>query len=181
MLTRRSLLATVAAAIIREASSTKHHVEVTGSDLLGDGTRASPFRTAERALAAALRSASSEISFGPGIHLLPEGGFRINNSGVNVTGAGVNKTFLSGATPLSSWTKASSGDKLWTTKTSNHGRLLMQLFVQDKTASSFARRSPGDLRAVHIYRNDFFLLLRALENPTTSTVSYYGLQPLLQN
>ena len=84
----------------------KLHIELTGNDQTGDGSIARPFRTLVPAYQALVSDEMDhELVFGPGLHFLPQGGLQLTEklSGTNLTGAGINTTFLSGATPITNW------------------------------------------------------------------------------
>ena len=137
--------------VMQLCAASKLYIELTGNDQTGDGSTARPFRTLAPAYQALLADgADYELSFGPGLHYLPPGGLQLTAklSGTNVTGAGMNNTFLSGATLVTDWKESvqeASGPRLWTAtlQRNNKSELLMQLFVQDGDGFNFSRRVPA--------------------------------------
>ena len=119
-------------------SSTIVHVSIIGDDATGDGSVQRPFGT----VGVALEAGRSEIAFGPGLHMLPPGGLKFGPADANVqlSGAGMDITQLSGATKLANWT-ASNG--LWKCALKRNGsELLMQMFVP-QGGGNFSRRLTG--------------------------------------
>ena len=141
---------------VQLCATNKLYIELTGDDQTGDGSTARPFRTLIPAYQALVADkADYEITFGPGLHFLPPGGLQLTAklSGTNVTGAGINNTFLSGATRVTDWKESiqqDSGLRLWTaTLQRNKSELLMQLFVQDGEDLKFSRRVAARSKVMH--------------------------------
>jgi hypothetical protein len=136
----------VCVALLLAGVSGKLHIDIQGNDEFGDGSAARPWRTLERAKREQHASFDLELAFGPGLHFLPAGGLHLGaaESGTKVTGAGMDSTFLSGATQITEWTESplpSSKLRLWTAKLNrSESTLLMQLFVQEEGGLNFSRR-----------------------------------------